>query len=280
MKGGDRGVGDPGATVRVRRDLVAPLHGLELRFARALHTATFLTGPPIGQNPPVVSATQTPFLRQLGPPDAEALVARTRKRLMSRGDPILRAGAAGDDVVLVLSGRVQLVAYGAAQREVLLAIRGPGELIGEMAALGGRRRSASVIAVDDVEAGFMTGEEFRAFLRDHPDAALVLIRMLVRRLAEADRDRVDLATQDSVGRIAKRLLELAADHGAPSAGGTRIELSLTQDELARWTGATRETVSRALRLMRQLGWVSTDNRKVTVLDPDALRERCGATGER
>jgi CRP-like cAMP-binding protein len=227
-----------------------------------------------------VSATQTPFLRQLGPPDAEALVARTRKRLMSRGDPILRAGAAGDDVVLVLSGRVQLVAYGAAQREVLLAIRGPGELIGEMAALGGRRRSASVIAVDDVEAGFMTGEEFRAFLRDHPDAALVLIRMLVRRLAEADRDRVDLATQDSVGRIAKRLLELAADHGAPSAGGTRIELSLTQDELARWTGATRETVSRALRLMRQLGWVSTDNRKVTVLDPDALRERCGATGER
>ena len=252
-------------------------------FASAARAATFLTWPPIGQNPPRVSATQIPFLRQLGAQDADALVARMRKRRLSRGDPILRAGAAGDDVVLVLSGRVQLVAYGAAQREVLLAIRGAGELIGEMAALGGRRRTASVIAVDAVEAGFMTGDEFRAFLRDHPDAALVLIRMLVRRLAEADRDRVDLATQDSVGRIAKRLLELAADHGAPSAGGvggTVIELSLTQDELARWTGATRETVSRALRLMRQLGWVSTDNRKVTVLDPAALRERCGETGER
>jgi CRP-like cAMP-binding protein len=132
-----------------------------------------------------------------------------------------------------------------------------------------------VIAVDDVEVGVLSGDEFRAYLRDHPDAALVLIRMLVRRLAEADRDRVDLATQDSVGRIAKRLLELAADHGTPSAGGTRIELALTQDELARWTGATRETVSRALRLMRQLGWVSTDNRRVTVLDAEALRDRCG-----
>jgi CRP-like cAMP-binding protein len=222
-----------------------------------------------------VGATQIPFLRQLGQPDADALLARVRKRTVARSQPILRAGAAGDDVVLVISGRVQLVAYGMAQREVLLAIRGPGELIGEMAALGGRRRSASAIAVDDVEAGFLTGDEFRRFLREHPEAALVLIRMLIRRLAEADRDRVDLATQDSVGRIAKRLLDLAADHGTPSEGGTRIELSLTQDELARWTGATRETVSRALRLMRQLGWVSTDNRKITVLDPGALRERSG-----
>ena len=57
--------------------------------------------------------------------------------------------------------------------------------------------------------------------------------------------------------------------------GTRIELSLSQDELARWTGATRETVSRALRLMRQLGWVATDHRTITVLDPAALRERAG-----
>jgi CRP-like cAMP-binding protein len=99
--------------------------------------------------------------------------------------------------------------------------------------------------------------------------------MLVRRLAEADRDRVALATQDSVGRVAKRLLELSAEHGKASSGGTRIELSLTQDELARWTGATRETVSRALRLMRQLGWVATNNRAITVLDQAALRDRSG-----
>ena len=222
-----------------------------------------------------MSVGQTPFLRQLGPDDADALVKLTRPRKVARSEPILRAGAAGDDVVLVLSGRVKLVAYGADHREVVLAIRGPGELIGDMAALGGQRRSASAIAVDEVEAGFMHGDELRTFLRDHPDAALVLIRMLVRRLSEATRDVVDMATRDSVGRIAKRLLELAAEHGTPSAGGTRIELSLSQDELARWTGATRETVSRALRLMRQLGWVATNHRTITVLDPVALRERAG-----
>jgi CRP-like cAMP-binding protein len=222
-----------------------------------------------------MSATSVPFLRQLGQEDADALVGCVRQRSVAKSDVILRAGAAGDDVVLVLSGRVRLVAYGADQREVVLAIRGPGELIGEMAALEAQRRTASAIALDDVEAGFMRAGEFRAFLREHPNAALVLMRVLVRRLTEADRDRVALATQDSVGRVAKRLLELSADHGTPSAGGTRIELSLTQDELARWTGATRETVSRALRLMRRLGWVSTDHRVITVLDAAALRERSG-----
>lgn len=225
-----------------------------------------------------MSTGHVPFLRQLMQPDADELIRRLRRRKIPKSQSILRAGAAGDDVVLVLSGRVRLVAYGADQREVVLAIRGTGELIGDMAALGGLRRTASAVAIDDVEAGFLRGEEFREFLRDRPDAALVLIRMLVRRLAETSRDLADLATQDSVGRVAKRLLDLAADHGVRSAEGTRIELALTQDELARWTGATRETVSRALRLMRQLGWVSTDQRTITVLDPGALRQRSGAAG--
>jgi CRP/FNR family transcriptional regulator, cyclic AMP receptor protein len=222
-----------------------------------------------------VTAGNTPFLRQLAPQDADALVRRVRRRGVHRSQHLLRAGSAGDDVVVVLSGRVKLVAYGAEGREVVLGIRGPGELIGEMAALGGQRRTATAIAIDEVEAGYLRAAEMRTFLAEHPDAALVLIRMLVRRLAEADRDRVDLATQDSVGRVAKRLVELAAVHGTAVEGGTRIELSLTQDELASWTGATRETVSRALRLMRRLGWVAVDHRMITILDDAALRERCG-----
>jgi CRP-like cAMP-binding protein len=214
-----------------------------------------------------------PFLGQLGAVDAEALLGRLRRRLVSKSAPILRAGAAGEDVIVVLEGRVKLVAAGAGGREVVLAIRGPGELIGEMAVLGGMRRTATVVAVDEVEVGGLSGEEFRSFLTEHPDVGLILIRMLVRRLAEADRDRIDLATHDSIGRVAKRLLELAAEHGIQEGEGRRIDLALSQDELASWTGATRETVSRALRLMRTLGWIATDRRAITVLDPDALRKR-------
>ena len=216
---------------------------------------------------------QVPFLRQLGAADADALLQRMRRRVASKSSPILRAGAAGEEVIVVLEGRVKLIAAGAGGREVVLAIRGSGELIGEMAVLGGIRRTATVMAVDDVVVGALSGEEFRAFLTEHPDVGLILIRMLVRRLAEADRDRIDLATHDSIGRVAKRLLELAEEHGVPAAGGRRIDLSLSQDELASWAGATRETVSRALRLMRTLGWIATDRRAITVLDPAAMRKR-------
>lgn len=223
-----------------------------------------------------MSTGQIPFLRQLSRDDADALLDRVRRRRIQAGTEILRAGSAGDEAVLVLQGRVRLIAYGADRREVVLALRGPGELIGEMAALGVGRRTATAVAVEDVEAGFLRATELLDYLREHPDAGLVVIRMIVRRLAEATQDVIDLATQDSVGRLAKRLVELSSEHGRPASGGTQIELDLTQDELAHWTGATRETVSRALRLMRQLGWVATDRKTITVVDPAALRERCGA----
>jgi CRP-like cAMP-binding protein len=222
-----------------------------------------------------MSGADLPFLRQLGRADADDLLALLRRKSVARGSSVLRAGSAGDDLVLLLSGRVKLVAFGVERREVVLAIRGPGELIGEMAALGGQRRSATALALEDAEVGVLSAEEFKRYLAEHPGAALILIRMLVRRVTEATREVVDLATQDSVGRVAKRLLELAADHGVPAGEGIRIELSLTQDELASWTGATRESVSRALRLMRRLGWVATQHGSITVLDVAAMRERCG-----
>lgn len=223
-----------------------------------------------------MSSGQVPFLQQLSREDADALLARVRRRRVKPGTELIRAGSAGDEAVVVLEGRVRVVAYGTDHREVVLALRGPGELIGEMSALGAGRRTATAVAVDEVEVGGLSASALMEFLREHPDAAIVVIRMVVRRLAEATQDVVDLATQDSVGRLAKRLVELSSEHGRPAAGGTQIELALTQDELARWTGATRETVSRALRLMRQLGWVATDRRTITVLDPAALRERSRA----
>src|SRR5947209_6455737 len=218
----------------------------------------------------------TPFLKQLWQVDADALLERVSHKAMSQSAVIMHEGSAGENVALVLAGRVKLVARGVGERTVVLAIRGPGELVGEMAALGGTRRSATAIADEDVELGLLSGEDFRGYLRDHPDAALVLLRTLVGRMTEATRGLVELATQDSVGRVARRLIELGANHGGARTGP--YELELTQDELASRTGATRETVSRALRLMRQLGWVSTGHRTITVLDPAAVRERGGEGG--
>ena len=78
---------------------------------------------------------------------------------------------------------------------------------------------------------------------------------------------------DATARVAARLVELAESHGEAVPGAVRIELALSQEDLAGWVGASREAVSRALRLFRERGWIATRRRGITVLDLDALRGR-------
>ena len=90
-------------------------------------------------------------------------------------------------------------------------------------------------------------------------------------LADADRQRVDFATRDVTARIAGRLAELTETSGEAEEGGVRITLPMSQEELAAWSGASREAVARSLHLLRELGWIETRRREIKVLDVDALR---------
>ena len=90
-------------------------------------------------------------------------------------------------------------------------------------------------------------------------------------LRDADRKRVELGAYDTVGRVSRRLVELAEDHGVVEDGRVRITLPLSQGELAGWTGASREAVARALSLLRQEGMITTKRRRIVVIDHGALR---------
>jgi CRP/FNR family cyclic AMP-dependent transcriptional regulator len=214
------------------------------------------------------------FLHQLGQDDRDALTQRLRFHQYTAGQLLLRQGEAGNDAVIIRAGRVKLVAATSDGREVLLAVRGDGELLGEMAAIDGQPRGASAVALEKVDAGHISSRELRAFLAEHPGAALVLMRLLIGRLREADRGRIELSTHDALGRVAARLLELCERYGRPGPRGVQIELPITQDELASWTGASRPAVARALSLMRQLEWITTSRRAIVVCDLEALRLRC------
>lgn len=216
----------------------------------------------------------TPFLEQLGSDDRAELVDRLRRRDVSPGDIVLRHGEPGDEIVLVLTGRVKLVVVGRDDREVLLALRGPGDLLGELAAIDHGPRTATVIALEQGTVGYLPAVALRTLLADRPAVAWALMRMLVTRLREADLARIELSTQDALGRVAARLLELGDRYGTAGADGTRIEMGVTQQDLVAWTGASRPAVARALQLMRGLGWVSTGRRAIVLHDLDALRERC------
>lgn len=199
------------------------------------------------------------------------LVTRGVRRRFKRGSFLLTEGEVSDHVAIVLSGRVKVSSFTAEGREIVLAVRGPGELLGELSALDGGPRVASVSALEPVEALLVPAERFERFLQDHARMAVLLLQMLSRRLRDAERKRVEFGAFDTPGRVARRLLELVDRYGQPDGSGLRIALSLTQDELAGWTGASREAVSKALRHFRDRGWVQTGRRSILVLDVEALR---------
>ncbi len=211
------------------------------------------------------------FLSTLTLDDAADLMARAIVRRFERGQALFHEGQLPDRVVLLRSGRVKVTSTTPAGREVVLAFRGPGELVGELAAIDDEPRSATIVAVEQVEALTLPPGDFLAFLEEHPSACLALVRVLSQRLRDADAKRIEFATLNTLGRVAQRLLELCERFGESGDGAIRIALPLSQEELAGWTGSSIESVGRALQTMRALHWITTRRREICVLDLDALR---------
>lgn len=185
---------------------------------------------------------------------------------------LFQEGDAADRVLVIERGRVKIVSVTLEGREVVLAIRGPGDLLGELAAVDGLPRSAAAVAMEDMEALVVPAPRFAEFLEDHPAVTYRLLQTVVGRLREADRKRVEFGAYDAIGRVAHRLLELAERYGRTAGNGIRIDLPLTQEELAGFTGSSREAVSRALRMLRAAGLVETHRMRITVTDVEGLRD--------
>jgi CRP/FNR family transcriptional regulator, cyclic AMP receptor protein len=213
------------------------------------------------------------FLARLDESDRTALVERGRQRRWPSGATLFLEGDRSESVLVVVSGRVKVFSLTEQGEEVVLAVRGPGALLGELSALDGGVRSASVAALEPVTGLVLPSPVFIEFLRTHGPAATVLLRLITSRLRDADRKRVEFGAFDIAARVAGRLVELADRFGEPDEHGVRISVALSQDELAGWVGASREAVAKALRVLRDRGYVTTGRRTMTVLDLDGLRRR-------
>lgn len=212
------------------------------------------------------------FLAELEPSAREALESLGRRRRYDAGVPLFLEGDVAGSVMIVHSGRVKIGSTSDGGHTVILAINGPGDVLGDISAVDGAPRSASATALEPVDAQVIPSDDFRAFLHDVPGAGLALLRVMTARMRAADRRRVEFGSRDAMGRVALRLVELADTEGETTAEGTRITLPLTQDELAQWIAASREAVARALASLRKRGLVTTARREILITDLDGLRD--------
>jgi CRP/FNR family transcriptional regulator, cyclic AMP receptor protein len=193
-------------------------------------------------------------------------------RSFRRGAALFSEGDVADRVFLIEHGWVTLRTATPAGGDVILGLRGPGDVVGELSVLDGEPRTATALAVDDVDAVVVPARLMSAMLGREPELAGELLRLLAGRLRESDRQRREFAMLDSLGRVARRLLELAERFGEPTGdGGVRVDLPLSQEQLASWCGCSREATVKALRTLRQVANVTTGRRTITLRDPELLR---------
>jgi CRP-like cAMP-binding protein len=218
----------------------------------------------------VSAAPPTDYLSRLGDADREELLALGHRRRYRRGATLFSEGDHSTHVVLILSGEVRVSYMTDSGREIFFATKGVGDLLGELSAIDGRPRSATAMTLGPTELMVIDGADFMGFVSSHPQASLLLLRMLGARLRDADRRQVEFGALDTVERVARRLLELAP----AGAADEEVLIPISQQELAAWTGSSREAVNKALAVLRGPGWVATRRGGVVLLDRSGLERRC------
>jgi CRP/FNR family transcriptional regulator, cyclic AMP receptor protein len=194
------------------------------------------------------------------------------------GSTLVDPDSGSRDVIIVWSGFTKVVPA-TGNRNIVLALRGPGDIIGEMASTSGDQRSAG-IAIDRVEALTVPRESFAQFLAGSGHASDLLRRTLVDRLREADGDRLAAASMSVGQRLARLLLKLAARYGVRGPTGEVTVGLLPQRELAACVGGARRSVARELALWREREIISIARRSVTVHRPEALARIAYKAGDR
>ena len=204
---------------------------------------------------------------------ADALAQSLQHADYSRGETVFVEGEQGDTLFIVETGKVKIGRRAADGRENMLSVMGPSDMFGELSLFDPGPRTATATVLTEGRLASLAHSQLKPWIKDRPEIAEQLLRVLARRLRRTNDALADLIFTDVPGRVAKALLALAERFGTPESGGVRVHHDLTQEELAQLVGASRETVNKALADFASRGWMRVDSRAVTILDAERLARR-------
>ena len=211
---------------------------------------------------------------------SELLAAKGTKVQVRKGETLFREGDASTSVYSCLFGRIKIFVTTPATRDLLLGVKTPGQVFGELSALDGRPRSAGATAMELSVVACMSSDQFLESLQSAPVVAVELLRAMSEHLR---RSNARIGARDSesttvrVGHLLVELGEKFQRHGASTAPlssvspvssvssvSPSVDLPISQDELASWIGASREATARSLAIFRRAGAVSTGRQRITL----------------
>lgn len=204
-----------------------------------------------------------------------AVSAAGTPRRLPHGDVVVRQGDPIDHLFLVTRGVVRLSAVTREGREVVVGLLGPGDLFGESSLIG-QPSPVEARAVGSTDLVPLPLGNVREVMRHHPSTAEELLRLVAARLHRTSRALEEALVATVPARVSNRLRDLARTHGVATPDGVQIGFPLTQDELARMVGASREAVNRTIAALASRGLVRTAGRRFVIPDPGALGPETGS----
>jgi len=180
------------------------------------------------------------------------------------GQMILLEASEGEQCFFVTEGSVKITRLSKDGREVILAILNDGDFFGEMSLLDGESRSANVIALDDTKVLTLNRNDFLLVIKEYPQIAIQLLKEMALRLRKSDRQITSLSLSDAEKRIALCILRIAEEQGVIQKGHVSIPKAPIQQDIANMSGTSRETVSRALKLLEKEGFIQRNGRELLI----------------
>jgi CRP-like cAMP-binding protein len=204
------------------------------------------------------------------------LCEQMRSKTLPAGEHLITTAQPGKIVYFVLRGTVKIHVEQADGHDVILAILGRGDTVGEMSMIDSVGRSASVLALEETSLLWMDGAMFQRALREIPELAFNLVRMLTARVRMANEHVQALAALDVRGRVARQMLAFADRYGEPTHGGhTLIPIRLTQRDMADMVGASRKRVNQVMVFFKNQGMIAVDgDGQITIKHRDGLVRYC------
>jgi len=207
---------------------------------------------------------QVPLFAGLEDEDIRELMSVAKRRTFRSGEVIFHREDPGQVLYVIKEGKVKISLISPDGQEISLVVFGKGECFGEVAMLDGLPRSADAIAMEKVECYTLQRSDFHKAIMKNPKIAIQVMEVLSKRLRSTDQMVEDLIFLDVYGRVAKKLLELADTHGTKVENGIRIDVRLTQQELASMVGSSRESVNKVMGYFTDKNFISTDKHKITL----------------
>jgi CRP-like cAMP-binding protein len=208
------------------------------------------------------------LFRGLSPATLDRISGLAIRRVYAKGETIFEQSDPGDGLFGVVTGRVRISAASADGKELFLNIMEPGDTFGEIALLDGRPRTASAGTTAASDVFMIPRDRFMELLLCEPELVAHVLELLCQRVRWLSGLTEDSALLPVPARLARRLLTLGKMQGQPTPDG--IRLAISQEEMARFVGLSRQVVNQYLQSWKARRWVGLGRSSITILDAAAL----------